>query len=227
MLIFVTNIIRLKICGLIPKWSIALCNCIGIICTQKHKPDNENEYSKLMEVFERESFPRICKSCSWKRHDVPGSVCQCWAVLQGYTPPARALGMQGCLKWPHCSGRALTKHPWCLYHQVPCHKGTWKWQHSLRPGSGINVTIYFVSLCCLWAGPPCCQHTAFLTGLCCTNSWSPPWPLRMWCLSHTLLFLSSLDGATLTAQHTRPPEDYWFLSESLVVAFPIFPPYSQ
>lgn len=76
MLILMTNIIGVKICGLIPKWKIALSNCIGIICTQKYKPDSKNEHSKLMEVFERKSFPRICKSCSWKRHDVP-SLCQC------------------------------------------------------------------------------------------------------------------------------------------------------
>lgn len=152
MLILMTNIIGVKICGLIPKWKIALSNCIGIICTQKYKPDSKNEHSKLMEVFERKSFPRICKSCSWKRHDVP-SLCQCWAVLQRSTPSALLWAVQGWLKWPQCSVRAQSKHSWCLYQQVNSTRVGGSDSTVWSLASGINVTISFLSLCCLWADP--------------------------------------------------------------------------
>lgn len=155
-LILMTNIRGLKICGLIPKWRIALSNCIGIICTQKHKPDNKNEYSKLIEIFERKSFPRICKSCSWKRHDVP-SLCQCWAFLQCYTPSAHALGCAGLAEMAtvlsESTGQALI-----LFESsgaLPQYKGRWKWQHSLKPGIWykcdhfFSVPLLFVSWLCL------------------------------------------------------------------------------
>lgn len=163
MLILMTNIIGLKICGLIPKWKIALSNYIGIICAQKYKPDNKNEYSKLMEVFERKNFPRICKSCSWKRHDVP-SLCRCWAVLQCSTPSALLWAVQSWLKWPQCSVRVVFASAGAQ------HKGGWKWQHSLKPGIWhkcdhfLSVPLLFVSWPCLLPAH-CISHEAALHSL--------------------------------------------------------------
>lgn len=141
-------------------------------------------------MFEKESFPWICKSYSWKRHDVP-SRCQYLVVLQSVTR----------LQHVRCAAQGSAGQPVILFGSIRCiattHGRLEVTAQSLKLGISYKCDRFLLCpfVCCFWFDPAFCWHTAH-------SLWSSAALTHKvfldcaerWCLSHILLFPSWLEG---------------------------------